>query len=173
MPLEALRHFDDDPRLSIYRIPDYSELPRLIAAFALGHNERLQPSDCLVVDEGDVDLSPIGTVQSDGDVPDPIVRKWHLELLDLNAEQVRRLAFEFGRNGFCRRATLGRVKQLVRMASDRDYYDRGALSSGVARDADKALRGASLEQCDLCHHRAEAHEQDKCSICALARMPSA
>jgi hypothetical protein len=171
VPPRALRYFDDDPQLSIYRIESLDDLPRLVAAYALAHPERLQPADCVVVAEEIIDRNSFVMQQTTGFVPDEIVATWHWELIGLTHQQALELTFRFGRYGKSVRVTLGLVKHLVRMAADGRFYDGSKLSDQMVLQAKKAGVEITGEACISCGHRKEAHDSGNgcCLICAMKR----
>lgn|SRR5579863_2661836 len=170
VPLEAWRHFRDE-ELSIYRVPTEGDLPRLIAAFALQHRDRLESKDFLAVDEGLVDLSGYDVKDTPGDVPDAVVREWHRSVRVGDENTAKTLTQAFAGRGYCRRVTLGLVKSVVLMAHDQQFFIAQKLSAGVKRDLEKVIRGAQADDpCQVCGHRVIAHgnvEADVCDICSL------
>ena len=134
-----MRHFSD-PELSIYVVPSAADLSRLIAAFALAHPKQLQSSDLIYVDDTLVDLSNVYVVTTEGLVPDPVVRQWHREWLQLDDHGRRAIAFAFGCHGTCRRVPLAEVRRCVIAAHDGNFYEPNRLSPGVAADLAKVLR---------------------------------
>jgi hypothetical protein len=119
VPPEALRHFND-PELSIFRAPSRYAIPRLVAAFALSHPQRLSSKDFVALEESRLDMSALTVVATAGYVPDKIVRDWHYDVLAPDAAAVRRMAYAFGKYGTCHRVTLAQVKDVVRMSHDLD-----------------------------------------------------
>lgn len=170
VPLNAARHFRDD-ELSIYRVPTDADIPRLIAAFALGHPERLEQKDFIAVFEALVDLSGLNIEIKDGDVPDPIVRTWHRNIIGVGDNDAKSLAFSFASQGYCRRVRLALVRALVVMSHDRQYLVEGELHEDVRVELGRCIAASTVSRCGSCGHRDDAHanegDSQACGICCL------
>jgi hypothetical protein len=175
VPSAALRHFFDE-RLSVFRLDSSDQIPRAIAAFALGHPNRLENNDILVVDETLIATRDFAIEVTDGSLPDHEITLLHREFVELSEDQARQLTFDFAVRGLSRRVTLGTLKAIVRFAHDNTYYDRARISDGVARDLEKVLVGADLRNCPQCGHRVQDHVNvagvRRCQVCLVALKPA-
>ena len=173
IPIDALRHFRGrNGELSIYRVASGDDVPRLIAAFALAHTDRLESKDFIVVEEAAVETLGLTTNVTPGAVPDVVASSWHRDILHHDEHDVRRLAHTFAKRGQCHRVTLGAVKDLVRMAHDLKHYESNSLNPAIQAQLAKVLIDAP-DACERCGHRKSAHTSHShvvtCSICKILR----
>jgi hypothetical protein len=139
IPEPALRHFRGS-RLSVYRLDNIDDIPRLVAAFSLLHREGLKAQSLLFVDEQFLAARGIFPIQTTGNLPDTLASSWHHEMPALSEAQVAETCFEFACNGTPIKYSISDVMRCVVDSYNNGCIVADALHQKAADGLSKALR---------------------------------
>jgi len=123
--------------LSVYHVvADESNLDRIIASLAV-NVEQLSHVDFAIFDEKIISDVGIKMKESEGDLPDEQVNKWHSDLYEISAVKLLTLAKEINDKAKIERRSFMQVLNMVANSLNNNYFDRSRIKWTSQTDLDK------------------------------------
>ena len=128
-----------EKNVSIYRVEKLQDINRVVAAYALSHEERIQPRRCLIVPERDFfTVTQLNLDDKElGRTPDAFVNALHRNLIGPTLDESLHATFAFGKFGSTANYKLPVMKMICAQSVKNECCRLESLSGKLRASLDK------------------------------------